>query len=476
MLKFVRKKASFPPLGLLTVAALLPEEWEKKLVDMNVSRLRDSDLAWADYVFISGMIVQREEIKKVLERCQSFSCKVVAGGPIFTTGYRDFMQDVDHFVLNEGEVTIPLFLNDLREGRVKKLYISTQRPDISKTPAPLWNLINLRHYATMSIQYSRGCPFDCEFCDITIMNGRISRTKTKDQLLYELDSLYKYGWRGGLFIVDDNFIGNKKKVKEMMPALIDWMRKRRYPFTFLTEASINLADDPQLMEMMVEAGFNKVFIGLESPIAESLVECNKFLNIKKDLASSVKAIQNAGLEVMAGFIVGFDNDPISIFERQIDFIQKIGVVTAMVGLLGALPGTKLYRRMKRQGRLLENENWSGNNTECSMNFIPKMNMSKLEQGYKKIVKTIYSPAKYYERVLTFIKEFRPKKSIYKSRLSPNQLMAFLRSLWSLGVVWKFRKFYWKLLIVSLFKYPRVFPQVVIFAIYGYHFQKLSEEL
>lgn len=473
-LKFVHKKASFPPLGLLTVAAMLPEEWEKKLVDMNVSKLEDGDLLWADYVFISGMIVQKEAIKAVLERCRPFKCKVVAGGPVFTTGYWDFIEDVDHFVLNEGEVTIPFFLDDLRQGMAKKMYTSDQRPDISNTPIPLWGLIKKKHYATMNIQYSRGCPFDCEFCDITIMNGRVPRTKTKEQLLAELESLYKWGWRGGVFIVDDNFIGNKNKVKEIMPAVIDWARKRQFPFGFLTEASINLADDPELIKMMVEAGFSKVFIGLETPVEASLVECNKILNANKDLVSAVKSIQRAGLEVMAGFIVGFDSDPVSIFERQIEFIQKIGVVTAMVGVLGALPGTKLYRRLKKQGRLLDK--WSGSNTDCSINFIPKMDFSKLKEGYKKIVKTIYSPAKYYERVLTFIKEFRPKKSIIKARLKPEQLMAFIRSLWSLGVVWKFRKYYWKLLLVSLIRYPRVFPQVVIFAIYGYHFQRLSEEL
>ncbi|MDD5004952.1 MAG: DUF4070 domain-containing protein [Candidatus Omnitrophica bacterium] len=473
-LKFVRKKASFPPLGLLTVAALLPEEWEKKLVDMNVVKLVDSDLAWADYVFISGMIVQRDAIKKVLERCRHFNCKIVAGGPIFTSCPNDFIKDVDHLVLNEGEVTIPLFLADLKKGGAEKIYTSEQKPEITQTPIPLWHLINFKDYATMSIQYSRGCPFDCEFCDITIMNGRVPRTKTKEQLLREVDALYKSGWRGGVFIVDDNFIGNKKDVKAIMPSLIAWMHKRRYPFAFLTEASVNLADDPELMQMMVDAGFNKVFVGLETPIAESLAECNKFLNSKKDLAASVKAIQNAGLEVMAGFIVGFDSDPLSVFERQIEFIQKIGVVTAMVGLLGALPGTKLHKRLKTQGRLLEN--WSGNNTDCSMNFVPKMDLVKLKEGYKKIVTTIYSPAKYYERVITFIKEFKPKRSVFKYRLSKDQLLAFLRSLWSLGVVWKFRRFYWKLLLVSLFRYPRAFPQAVIFAIYGYHFQKLSEEL
>lgn len=437
-LKFVRKRAAFPPLGLLTVAAMLPEDWEKRLIDMNVSKLTDRDLAWADYVFVSGMIVQREAIKKLLQRCRSFNCKIVAGGPIFTTGHEDFINEVDHFVLNEGEVTIPLFVNDLKEGRAKKIYTSTERPDMITTPIPMWGLINIKDYATMSIQYSRGCPFDCEFCDITIMNGRVSRTKTKEQLIAELDAIYNQGWRGSLFIVDDNFIGNKNHVKEAMPAVIDWMRKKRYPFRFLTEASVNLADDPQLMEMMVEAGFNKVFVGLETSIPESLAECNKLLNKKSDLASAVKAMQNAGLEVMAGFIIGFENDPISIFERQIEFIQKIGVVTAMVGLLGALPGTKLYKRLKEQGRLLEK--WSGNNTDCSMNFISKMDLAKLREGYKQIVKTIYSPAQYYERVLTFIKEFKPKKIMMKDRLRIDQLMAFARSIWLLGVVWKFRNF------------------------------------
>ena len=471
-LKFVGKRSSFPPLGLLTVAALLPAEWAKKLVDMDVSKLRDKDLAWADFVFISGMIVQRDAINKILERCRSFRCKVVAGGPIFSSGYEDFIQDVDHFVLNEGEVTIPLFLEDLKHGRAKKVYTSTEKPDMKKSPVPMWSLVNLKYYATASIQFSRGCPFDCEFCDITNMNGRISRTKTKEQLLQELELLYKSGWRGGLFIVDDNFIGNKKKVKEVMPAWIEWTQKRRYPFSILTEASINLADDPQLMELMVEAGFNKVFVGLETPSIESLTECSKFTNTRKDLVSCVKAIQNAGLEVTGGFIVGFDSDPVSIFERQIEFIQKIGVVTAMVGLLGALPGTRLHRRLKRQGRLIEG--WSGNNMDCSLNFIPKMDLIKLREGYKKIVKTIYSPSKYYERVITFIKEYKPKRRMFNNRLNSYQLMAFFRSLWFLGVVWKFRKLYWKLLLVSLFKYPKAFPHFIMFAIYGYHFQKLSE--
>lgn len=453
---------------------MLPVQWQKKIVDMNVAQLKDSDLAWADYVFVSGMIIQRDSIKSVLERCRKFNCKVVAGGPIFTTGYEEFAQGVDHFVINEGEVTIPLFLNDLMQGSPKKMYTSTERPDIAKTPIPLWRLINFKDYATMAIQYSRGCPFDCEFCDITIMNGRNPRTKTNGQLVAELEALYEQGWRGSVFIVDDNFIGNKNRVREALPSVIDWMHKRRNPFTFLTEASVNLADDPELMQMMVKAGFHKVFIGLETPIAENLAECNKFINAKRNLVDAVKDIQNSGLEVMAGFIVGFDNDPASIFERQIEFIQKSGVVTAMVSLLGALPGTRLYLRLKKEGRLLKK--WTGDNTECSINFIPRMDINTLKVGYKKIVKTIYHPSRYYERVMTFIKEFKPHKAVFKSHLSREQLLAFVRSLWYLGVVWRFRKFYWKLLFRTLFRNPRVFPQAVIFAIYGYHFQKLSEEL
>lgn len=473
-LQFVRKKASFPPLGLLTVAALLPAEWQKKVVDMNVAPLKDSDLQWADYVFISGMIIQRDSVKAVLERCRKFKRKVVAGGPIFTTGYKEFIHYVDHFVLNEGEATIPLFLNDLMRGEAKKIYMSGERPDIAKTPVPLWQLINFKDYANMAIQYSRGCPFDCEFCDITIMNGRSPRTKTNEQLVNELETLYKRGWRGGVFIVDDNFIGNKDKVKKVLPGVIGWMHKRRNPFTFLTEASINLADDQELMRLMVKSGFYKVFIGLESPVVENLVECNKLINIKRNLVDDVKKIQQSGLEVMAGFIVGFDNDPVSIFERQIEFIQRSGVVTAMVSLLGALPGTRLYNRLKNEGRILKK--WTGNNMDSCINFIPKMNTAALRSGYKKIVKTIYHPARYYERVMTFIKEFKPRRHILRSRLSREQALAFFRSLWYLGVVWRFRKFYWKLVFRTLFRYPAVFPQAIIFAIYGYHFQKISEEM
>ncbi|MDI6814690.1 MAG: B12-binding domain-containing radical SAM protein, partial [Dehalococcoidales bacterium] len=394
-LKIISKKAAYPPLGLLTVAAMLPDEWEKKLVDMNVTTLTDEDLEWADYVFISAMVVQRDSVKEIIKRCQKFRAKIVAGGPLFTTEYEEF-DGVDHFVLDEAEITLPPFLEDLDKGCAQHIYTSTERPDIRKTPIPMWSLINIKKYSAMSIQYSRGCPYDCEFCDITVLNGHRPRTKDKDQLLAELDSLYNQGWRGGLLFVDDNFIGNKRKLKtEILPAIIEWAEERKYPFSLYTQTSINLADDEELMQLMVKAGFKTVFIGIETPNEESLSECNKFMNKNRDLVASVKKIQNHGFQVMGGFIVGFDNDPLSIFKSQISFIQRSGIVTAMVGLLQAPRGTRLYHRLKRENRLLGDI--SGDNMDFSINFIPKMNYKTLIDGYKKVINTIYSPKQYYER-------------------------------------------------------------------------------
>jgi radical SAM superfamily enzyme YgiQ (UPF0313 family) len=467
VLKFVSKKTAFPPLGLLTVAALLPDSWQKKVVDMNVSKLRDKDLAWADYVFISGMIVQKDSIKRIINRAKNFSCKVVAGGPVFTAAHEDF-KDVDHFVLNEGEITIPRFLKDLEKGKPQKFYTSDERPDIKKTPLPLWDLINMKHYATMSIQYSRGCPFNCEFCDIIIMNGRVPRTKTPQQTLRELNALYKNGWRGPVFVVDDNFIGNKIHAKEMLKKLIPWMKRRDYPFALLTEASVNLADDKELLSLMIEAGFDKVFLGIETPVEESLAECGKVQNKGGNLPEAIKTIQDAGLEVMGGFIIGFDSDPPSIFKKQLEFIQKNGIVTAMVGLLNAIPGTKLYQRLQKEGRLLKNT--TGNNTDGFMNFIPKMNSDNLKKNYQTLLKTIYSPSAYCERVLQFLKNYKPA---IKKKPSIGDMKAFFRSIWLLGIVWRHRYYYWKLILTGIFKYPKAFSKVVSLAIYCYHFQKIS---
>ena len=350
-LKFIRKRASVPPLGLLTVAAMLPPSWEKRLVDLNVRKLTDKHLRWADLVFISAMIVQRESVKALIARCRAAGKTIVAGGPLFTSEYSQF-PGVDHFVLNEAEVTLPEFLRDLEQGCARRVYAPAEFPDIRQTPAPLWELAELRRYASMCIQYSRGCPFDCEFCDVTVRFGHRPRTKTAAQIIAELDSLHRLGWRGPVFFVDDNLIGNKRALKtELLPALIDWQEGRR-GVPLYTEASINLADDEELMHLMAEAGFDMVFIGIETPDESSLAECNKRQNQHRDLVADVKRIQRAGLQVQGGFIVGFDSDTPTIFHRQIEFIQKSGIVTAMVGLLNALPDTKLYARLKREGRLL----------------------------------------------------------------------------------------------------------------------------
>jgi radical SAM superfamily enzyme YgiQ (UPF0313 family) len=471
-LKFVSKKAAFPPLGLLTVAAMLPGEWEKKLVDMNVTRLTDEDIRRADYVFISAMVVQRDSVLEVIGRCKRLGTRIVAGGPLFTTGYEEF-DGVDHFVLGEAEVTLPLFLEGLEKGCAQPIYSSDTRPDISKTPIPLWSLINMKNYSSMNIQYSRGCPFDCEFCDIVLLNGHTPRTKDKEQLLAELDALYRRGWRGGVFIVDDNFIGNRKKLKlEILPAIIEWRKGKKYPFPLFTESSINLADDEELMKLMVAAGFNTVFIGIETPNEESLVECAKSQNQNRDLVASIKKIQNYGLEVQGGFIVGFDSDPLSIFKSQISFIQKSGIVTAMVGLLSAPPGTRLFQRLKKENRLTKD--FTGNNTDCSLNFIPKMNHDTLINGYKHILNTIYSPRQYYERVKTFLREYKPRRGTAR-RLQSHHIRAFFKSIWFLGIREKGRRYYWKLFLSTLLKQPRKFPISISLSIYGYHFRKVVEK-
>jgi len=471
-LKFISKKASFPPLGLLTIAAMLPDKWEKKLIDMNVTNLIDEDIKWADYVFISAMMVQRNSLKEVIARCKKFRAKIVAGGPLFTTRYEEF-EGIDHLVLNEAESTLPPFLVDLERGCAKHIYTSNEHPDMRKSPIPLWSLINMKKYSSMSLQYSRGCPFNCEFCDVSILSGRKLRTKDKDQLLAEMETLYSQGWRGGVFIADDNFIGNKEKLKaEILPTIITWMRKRKYPFLLSTEASVNLASDKELIELMVKAGFNTVFIGIETPNKESLIECNKRQNQNRDLLASVKKIQNHGLEVQGGFIVGFDSDTTSIFKSQISFIQRSGIVTAMVDLLNAPRGTRLYQRLKNENRLLGDS--SGDNTDCSINFIPKMNYETLVNGYKHILNTIYSPNQYYERIKTFLKEYKPRGE-KGFQFEFYHLWGFIKCMWSLGIREKERGYYWKLFISTLLRNPWLFPLSMRLAVYGFHFRKIVEK-
>jgi radical SAM superfamily enzyme YgiQ (UPF0313 family) len=379
-------------------------------------------------------------------------------------------EEVDHFVLNEAELTLPDFLRDLMRGHAKRLYTSSDFADIQKSPTPVWELADLNRYGTMSVQFSRGCPFNCEFCNVTSLFGHRPRTKFVRQILTELDGLYDLGWRGNIFFVDDNFIGNKTYLKaELLPALIEW-RKNKRGVLFSTEVSINLADDEQLMRMMVDAGFGTVFIGIETPDEDSLAECSKKQNLNRDLVEDVKRMQRAGLQVHGGFIVGFDNDTPGIFQRQIDFIQKSGIVTAMVGLLQAPPGTRLHERLKRAGRLLEQ--MSGDNVDGTTNIVPVMNLDTLREGYKHVLRRIYSPRPYYQRVKTFLREYQPPK--LKSPRDFEHILAFIRSVCRLGIVGKERFHYWHLLWWTLFRRPRSLPLAMALAVYGYHLRRICE--
>jgi radical SAM superfamily enzyme YgiQ (UPF0313 family) len=469
-LKIVRRKAAFPPLGALTIAAMLPASWEKRLVDMNVKELRDADILWADLVLISAMVAQKDSARQVIERCRQLGVSTVGGGPLFNT-YRNDFPGVDHLVLGEAEVNLGPFLRDLQDGQAKRVYDCGDRPDLKQTPAPLWDLISMRDYSAMSVQYSRGCPFNCEFCDIIILNGRVPRTKSSEQILAELDALYQRDWRGSVFIVDDNFIGNKSKVKAVLRAIISWQQQRQMPFTFYTEASVDLAEDEELMELMAAAGFNKVFLGLETPSEASLKECGKAQNLRRNLVDAVISIQSHGLAVMGGFIIGFDNDPPDIFQRQVDFVQKTGVVTAMIGLLTAIPGTRLHKRLEQEGRLLFKS--SGDNTDVSgsLNFIPKMDRQAIINGYRWVMSTIYSPEMFYKRVRAFLRHYQPK---VPTMLERNDLFTLVRSLWYLGLADQKTSsgLYRRLLREISSKYRRASADVITLAIYGYHFRQL----
>jgi len=471
-LRFVSKKAGQPPLGFFSDGSLLPREWDKRLVDLNLRSLTQRDLRWADYVFLTGMSVQAGSARSVIERCNEEGTPVVAGGPLFTARHEEF-PGVDHFVLNEAEITLPLFLDDLRRGQPKHLYSTVEWADLSTTPLPMWDLIDRRQYATMNIQYSRGCPYDCEFCDITVLYGRLPRAKTAAQVLAELDALYETGWRSHVFFVDDNFIGNKDRLKrDILPRIIEWMEDRGHPFSFGTETSLNLSDDPVLLDLMVRAGFEEVFVGIETPNEASLEECKKIPNRNRDLIESVQTLQKAGLQVQGGFIVGFDNDPPSIFDTLIRFIQESRIVVAMVGLLNAPVNTRLYRRLMKEERLLKG--FSGDNTDFSMNFVPKMNPEGLASGYRKVVATIYSPKEYYQRVMGFLKNHEPRR-MRGGSLQAVHVRALLKSMVLLGIIGKERLYYWKLFFWSLFRRPRHFSTAITLAIYGFHFRRTFEQ-
>jgi radical SAM superfamily enzyme YgiQ (UPF0313 family) len=470
-LSFEGKRSAFPPLGLLTVSSLLPNTWQRRLVDMNIQALKTADIEWADMVFASAMLVQKDSLRRIVERCKASGKPVVVGGPYVTTNAAD-LPDADHIFLGEAETTLPEFVRDIESGNPKHIYQAAERPALTLTPAPDFELADLRHYSAMSVQYSRGCPFQCEFCDIIEIYGRVPRTKTNEQVLSELDCLLRQGWRGMVFIVDDNFIGNKRNVKTLLPALAAWSERHNHPFSFITEASVNLADDDELLEGMRQAGFRRVFLGIETPVAESLKETQKHQNTRHDLLESVRKIQSFGMEVMGGFIVGFDNDPDDVFERQINFIRQSAIPLAMVGLLNALPETQLWRRLEREGRLLATS--SGNNTDGSLNFTPKMDPVRLVEGYKSILRTIYSPREYYQRALNCLERIVTRVPEPRRDGLASDLKTFFRIVLTLGVRDSARGEFWRYLSRALWRHRNNFAGAVRLAALGYHFRKLTE--
>jgi len=470
-LKFVRKRATVPPLGLLTVAAMLPGEWGKRLVDLNVQKLSERDLAWADLVFVSAMAAQRRATRELIARSRAARKTIVAGGPLFTAEPDQF-SEVDHLVLNEAEVTLPPFLSDLEKGCAQRVYASTELPDIRKTPAPVWELADLRRYASMSIQFSRGCPYNCEFCNVTALFGHRPRAKTPAQVIAELDRLYQLGWRGPVFFVDDNLIGKRRVLREeLLPALTAWHEGKR-GLSFYTQASINLADDEELMCRMVAAGFDTVFIGIETPDETGLAECSKHHNRGRDMIADVRRLHRAGLQVQGGFILGFDSDTPTIFRRQREFIQSSGIVTAMIGLLNAPRGTKLHERLTREGRMAGDI--TGDNIDGTMNFIPHMNWDTLRDGYRNLLHVIYAPGPYYQRVRAFLREYHPPRISVSVNWAG--LEAFGRSILHLGIFGRERFHYWGLLLWTFFRRPALFRLAVTLAIYGHHFRKVTTRI
>lgn len=473
-LAFIDKKSALPPLGLITVAALMPAGFNVRLVDMNIEPLEANDIQWADAVFVSAMIVQQASFQQVVDTCRQWQKPVIAGGPYPTSSWSQ-IQGIDHFILGEVETTLAAFFDDFAKDKAHRVYPADGHPSLELTPPPRFDLLNLAAYGSMSVQYSRGCPFHCEFCDIWNMFGNRPRLKSATRLIAELDALFNLGWRGNVFVVDDNFIGNRRRVKtELLPALIRWQRQKGYPFLFYTEASINLADDEELLAGMREAGFNQVFIGIETPSPACLAETGKTQNLQTDMTKAVHTIQRHGLEVMGGFILGFDSDTEDIFDRQIDFIQQTGIVKAMIGLLNALPGTRLYQRLAAEGRLLGGP--SGNNThETRTNFITRMDPETLRQGYLRVLSTLYDYRlkNYFARCNRLLDRIE-NSAFFQRRITFAEVRAVARSL----VRQPFTPYggqYLKFLARNLVKNTHILGEAMALAIEGHHFHMITQQ-
>jgi radical SAM superfamily enzyme YgiQ (UPF0313 family) len=465
------RAALLPPLGLLTVAALLPSDWAVKLLDMSIEPLRDEDLRWADVVFVGAMQVQQASFHEVIRRAHALGKTVVVGGAYPTTDPQA-SHEADCIVIGESEDLIGPLCRDLEDGTLKPRYTAEQRPDVTRSPVPRFDLLRVDAYQSIGVQFSRGCPFNCEFCDIIEVFGRVPRTKPAEQLLREFEAVYATGFHGMLFLVDDNFIGNKRAAKTMLPKLTEWMQARDYPFDIYTEASVNLASDDGLIELMLQAGFSSVFIGIETPSQESLAETQKVQNLRLDLTQAVEKLTRKGLEVMAGFIVGFDADDAGIFDRQLAFIQNAPIPLAMVGILSALPGSQLWRRLEKEGRLVDN--WSGDNFGRA-NFKTRLPERVLLDGYGKLLADLYEPDAYFARCLRVLRLWPSK--LPSSFRFPRwyALGTLLRTIWRQGIRAPYRAAFWKFIGTVLWRTPHLISKSISQAINGEHVIRFTRE-
>jgi radical SAM superfamily enzyme YgiQ (UPF0313 family) len=457
-LALVNRKALLPPLGLITVAAILPQEWEFKLVDRNIRNVTEQEWDWAQLIILSGMIVQKEDLLDQIRAAKQRGKLVAVGGPYPTALPHEVQTErVDYLVLDEGEITLPLFVEAVKRGETNGIFRATEKPSVTETPIPRFDLLELNAYDNMSVQFSRGCPFQCEFCDIIVLYGRKSRTKTPEQLIAELEALYNLGWRGSVFMVDDNFIGNKRNVKLLLTQLKDWMAQKNYPFGFVTEASVDLASDPELMELMVDCHFNSIFLGIETPDEDSLTLTRKFQNTRDPLSDAIDKITRAGLRVMAGFIIGFDGEKSGAGDRIVQFVEETAIPMAMFSMLQALPDTALWHRLKKEGRLLDKG--SGMNQTTLMNFVPTRPIEEIASEYINAFWQLYDSEKYLDRAFRhFIKMGSPKDSGSRSlKVSWQDLRALSIIVWRQGILRKTRWKFW----LNLFKMLRYNSKVVV---------------
>ncbi|WP_330484792.1 B12-binding domain-containing radical SAM protein [Tumidithrix elongata] len=474
ILELVNRKVLLPPLGLITVAAILPQAWEFKLVDRNVRNITEAEWAWADLVILSAMIVQKDDLLAIIQEAKRRGKRVACGGP-YPTSMPEVPQTagVDYLILDEGEITLPMFVEAIAKGETSGIFRTQEKPDVTSTPVPRFDLLEFDAYDSMSVQFSRGCPFQCEFCDIIVLYGRKPRTKTPAQLLAELDYLYELGWRRGVFMVDDNFIGNKRNVKLLLEALKIWQQEHEYPFRFNTEASVDLAADQELMDLMMDCYFDAVFLGIETPDEDSLQLTKKFQNTRSSLLEAVEAITKTGLRVMAGFIIGFDGEKSGAGDRIVRFAELTGIPTTTFAMLQALPHTALWHRLEKEGRL---RSTNGNlNQTTLMNFVPTRPVEEIAREYVEAFCELYEPNAYLDRVYSyFLKLGAPRVKVPAKLPTLIDLRALAIIVWRQGIKRETRWKFWHHLFSVIKRNPAVWEHYLIVCAHNEHFMEYRE--